>query len=162
MLSRITFASRLQSEAAFAEDKLLAVATGNANSEPAAAAAPPPVQVISDSLAPEAGQVVGNIGSAGNSNAAAELNNTQSDSYIVTGDEKELDERVRTLLNCFEHDYNQQTLQRGDFWVLQNYVRAEHGQLKCHESITYTTHADYTFLDNLVPLLERLENNISP
>lgn len=149
----------MQSEAAFVEDKLLAVATGNANSEPAAAAAPPPVQVISDNLAPEPGQVVGNIGGgggAGSSNAAAaELNNTQSDSYIVTGDEKELDDRVRTLLNCFEHDYNQQTLQRGDFWVLQNYVRAEHGELKCHESITYTTHADYTFLDNLVPLLER-------
>lgn len=151
----------MQSEAAFVEDKLLAVATGNANSEPAAAAAPPAVQVISDNLAPEPGQVVGNIGGgggggAGSSNAAAaELNNTQSDSYIVTGDEKELDDRVRTLLNCFEHDYNQQTLQRGDFWVLQNYVRAEHGELKCHESITYTTHADYTFLDNLVPLLER-------
>lgn len=132
------------------------MATGNANSEPAAAAAPPAqVQVISDNLAPEAGQVVGNIGGGGGAAAAAELNNTQSDSYIVTGDEKELDERVRTLLNCFEHDYNQQTLQRGDFWVLQNYVRAEHGELKCHESITYTTHADYTFLDNLVPLLER-------
>lgn len=153
----------MQSEAAFAEEKLLAVATGNANSEPAAAAAaaPPPVQVISENLAPEVppGQVVGNIGSAGggsgSNSAGTELNNTQSDGYIVTGDEKELDERVRTLLNCFEHDYNQQTLQRGDFWVLQNYVRAEHGELRCHESITYTTHADYTFLDNLVPLLER-------
>jgi hypothetical protein len=27
--------------------------------------------------------------------------------------------------------------------------------LKCYETITYTTHADYTFLDNLIPLLER-------
>lgn len=158
----------MQSEAAFAEEKVLAAATGNANSEPVAAAAPPPA-VVNDSggagggagsgLQPNSadpGQVVGNIGAGGSSSsAAAELNNTQPDSYIVTGDEKELDERVRTLLNCFEHDYNQQTLQRGDFWVLQNYVRADHGELKCHESITYTTHADYTFLDNLVPLLER-------
>ncbi|KAH8376663.1 hypothetical protein KR093_000657 [Drosophila rubida] len=144
----------------------VAAGTGNANSEPAAAAAPP-AAVIGDSgggssaNVADAGQVVGNIGAVGSSSSATELNNTQSDGYIVTGDEKELDERVRSLLNCYDHDYNQQTLQRGDFWVLQNYVRAEHGELKCHESITYTTHADYTFLDNLVPLLERWNAPIS-
>lgn len=27
--------------------------------------------------------------------------------------------------------------------------------MRCFETITYTTHADYTFLDNLIPLLER-------
>ncbi|EDW03084.1 beta-1,4-glucuronyltransferase 1 [Drosophila grimshawi] len=155
-------------EAAFADEKL-AVGTGNANgisnmeTVAAAVVAPPPAVANDSGLSSNVadgvnGQVVGNIGS---SSVAAELNNTQADSYIVTGDEKELDERVRTLLNCIEHDYNQQTLQRGDFWVLQNYVRAEHGGLKCHESITYTTHADYTFLDNLVPLLERWNAPIS-
>jgi len=59
------------------------------------------------------------------------------------------------LLNCFTKSYNPYVEQRGDFWVLKNYVRAEHGDLKCYESVTYTTHADYTFLDNLIPLLER-------
>lgn len=61
----------------------------------------------------------------------------------------------RLLLKCHNKDYMPYTQQRGDFWVLKNYIRAEHGELKCHETITYTTHADYTFLDNLVPLLER-------
>jgi hypothetical protein len=61
----------------------------------------------------------------------------------------------RMLLNCFTKSYNPYVEQRGDFWVLKNYVRAEHGDLKCYESVTYTTHADYTFLDNLIPLLER-------
>lgn len=61
----------------------------------------------------------------------------------------------RLLLNCHNKDYQPYTEQRGDFWVLKNYIRAEHGELKCFETITYTTHADYTFLDNLVPLLER-------
>jgi hypothetical protein len=28
--------------------------------------------------------------------------------------------------------------------------------VRCNESITYTTHGDFTFLDNLEPLLERL------
>lgn len=31
----------------------------------------------------------------------------------------------------------------------------------CHESVTYTTHADYTFLDNLKPLIERWQGPIS-
>uniref|UniRef100_A0A1A9VH53 Uncharacterized protein n=1 Tax=Glossina austeni TaxID=7395 RepID=A0A1A9VH53_GLOAU len=31
---------------------------------------------------------------------------------------------------------------------------ADHGVLKCHEAVTYRTHSDYTFVDNLVPLLE--------
>lgn len=61
----------------------------------------------------------------------------------------------RLLLNCHNKDYQPYTEQRGDFWVLKNYIRAEHGELKCFETLTYTTHADYTFLDNLIPLLER-------
>lgn len=141
----------------------------NANADPPAAAAQVAdggagaPQLANDSGAGAAAlgdpsQVIGNIGPGG----VAEVNNSQSDGgYIVTGDEKELEERVRSLINCFDHDFHQQTLQRGDFWVLQNYVRAEHGDIKCHESITYTTHADYTFLDNLVPLLERWNAPVS-
>ncbi|OWR48595.1 N-acetyl lactosaminide beta-1,3-N-acetyl glucosaminyl transferase [Danaus plexippus plexippus] len=48
-----------------------------------------------------------------------------------------------------------QTLQRGDYWVLKNFVRADHGFIMCHESITYTTHAGFEFLDNVQPLVER-------
>lgn len=33
--------------------------------------------------------------------------------------------------------------------------------MHCWESVTYTTHADYTFLDNLEPLLERWSAPIS-
>lgn len=61
----------------------------------------------------------------------------------------------RTLISCFDREYAAETMQRGDFWVLKNYIRASHGQLRCFETLTYTTHADYTFLDNLIPLLER-------
>lgn len=161
------------------EEKLLVV-NANADSQaPAAAAAPAPEgAAAAPAVANESGggggngggagaaaladpsQVIGNIG-AGGIGLPAEVNNTQAEAYIVTGDEKELEERVRSLINCFDHDYHQQTLQRGDFWVLQNYVRAEHGEIKCHESITYTTHADYTFLDNLIPLLERWNAPVS-
>lgn len=108
--------------------------------------------------------VIGNIGvgsNSGGANVPAQadnsnfVNNTNTDGYIVTGDEKDFDERLRSLLKCYDRSFEPETLQRGDFWVLKNYVRGEHGDLKCHESLTYTTHADYTFLDNLIPLLER-------
>ena len=44
--------------------------------------------------------------------------------------------------------------------MLYNYIRAER-QFKCDESITYTTHGQFTFLDNLEPLLERWQGPIS-
>lgn len=50
--------------------------------------------------------------------------------------------------------------QRGDYWVLYNYVQAEK-KFRCHETITYTTHADYSFMDNLLPLLERWKGPLS-
>ncbi|KAJ2946527.1 hypothetical protein O0L34_g12581 [Tuta absoluta] len=63
--------------------------------------------------------------------------------------------QLKTLLGCNDRDFTSQTLQRGEFWVLKNYIQAEHGNLMCHESITYTTHASYEFLDNVPPLVER-------
>lgn len=42
-----------------------------------------------------------------------------------------------------------------------NYVQANHGRLHCDETITYTTHGDFRFLDNLVPLLERWQAPLS-
>lgn len=59
------------------------------------------------------------------------------------------------LLACSDKDFRPETMQRGEFWVLKNYVRANHGSLACHETITYTTHGGFEFLDNLLPLIER-------
>jgi hypothetical protein len=50
--------------------------------------------------------------------------------------------------------------QRGAYWVLYNYVRGEK-TFHCDQSITYTTHADFSFLDNVVPLLERWQGPLS-
>jgi len=49
---------------------------------------------------------------------------------------------------------------RGKYWVLYNYIRSA-TKFSCNESITYTTHGDFTFLDNLEPLLERWRGPIS-
>lgn len=83
------------------------------------------------------------------------VNSSNAEGYMSNGEDRDYEDRLRLLMKCNDKEYVPETLQRGDFWVLKNYVRAEHGELKCHESITYTTHADFTFLDNLIPLLER-------
>lgn len=97
-------------------------------------------------------------GGAPNGAGAGLLN--ASDIFSTTAS-IDLDMKLRSLLNCHDRDYEPYIGQRGDFWVMKNYIRAEHGELRCHETITYTTHADYTFLDNLIPLLERWNAPVS-
>ncbi|KAJ8921858.1 hypothetical protein NQ315_008490 [Exocentrus adspersus] len=69
-------------------------------------------------------------------------------------------EKVQRLTQCLDKPLVPKTQQRGDYWVLYNYIIAEK-TFRCHESITYTTHADYSFMDNLVPLLERWKGPVS-
>ncbi|XP_037959354.1 beta-1,4-glucuronyltransferase 1-like [Teleopsis dalmanni] len=110
----------------------------------------------------ESAELNPNLGDPANMiNTIATESISKTDENIVIGDEKGFGNRLRSLLNCYDRPYKPEILQRGDFWVLQNYVRADHGELKCHESITYTTHADYTFLDSLIPLLERWKAPVS-
>ena len=69
-------------------------------------------------------------------------------------------DKVKSVTKCLDRPMTAKVQQRGDYWVLYNYVKAER-VFKCHESITYTTHADYSFMDNLLPLLERWRGPIS-
>eukprot|EP00095_Tigriopus_kingsejongensis_P002170 maker-scaffold1597_size34331-snap-gene-0.6 protein:Tk02170 transcript:maker-scaffold1597_size34331-snap-gene-0.6-mRNA-1 annotation:"n-acetyllactosaminide beta- -n-" len=63
-------------------------------------------------------------------------------------------------LHCLNKESPQKTIQRGPYWVFQNYIKGER-IFNCNETITYTTHADPTFLDNLEPLLERWQGPVS-
>lgn len=63
--------------------------------------------------------------------------------------------RLRTLVQCTDKEFEPEVVQRGEYWMLKNFVRAEHGPLSCHETVTYTTHAGFEFLDNVQPLVER-------
>ncbi|XP_054082983.1 beta-1,4-glucuronyltransferase 1 [Zeugodacus cucurbitae] len=106
--------------------------------------------------------VAGNIAGAANlPEAVVYTNGTSNDGDAAVAEDKDPDVRLDALLNCYDRDFQPDVAQRGDFWVLTNYVRADHGPIKCSESITYTTHADYTFLDNLIPLLERWNAPVS-
>lgn len=67
---------------------------------------------------------------------------------------------LKEAVPCNEKSLEPRRAQRGDYWVLYNYVPMSIA-VRCWESVTYTTHADYTFLDNLEPLLERWRAPIS-
>ncbi|KRT82049.1 hypothetical protein AMK59_4316 [Oryctes borbonicus] len=69
-------------------------------------------------------------------------------------------EKVRNITNCVTRPLLNMAQQRGDYWVFYNYVLARR-TFECDESVTYTTHADYSFLDNLVPLVEKWQGPIS-
>ncbi|KAL7299297.1 hypothetical protein TKK_0007879 [Trichogramma kaykai] len=67
---------------------------------------------------------------------------------------------LEEAIGCNDKSAEPKTAQRGDYWVLYNYVPMS-AKLHCWESVTYTTHADFTFLDNLDPLLERWRAPVS-
>ncbi|CAO1409779.1 unnamed protein product [Diamesa hyperborea] len=66
---------------------------------------------------------------------------------------------IKDIIGCNDRDYRASIVQIGDYWALKNYVRADF--VHCHETITYTTHSDFTFLENVIPLLERWEAPLS-
>lgn len=61
---------------------------------------------------------------------------------------------LKKFIGCKDKESSFKIIQHGDFWLLKNYVRASI-EVHCFETITYTTHCDFTFFDNVVPLLER-------
>lgn len=68
--------------------------------------------------------------------------------------------KVHDVTECQDKPLVEAYKQRGKYWVLYNYVKADK-QFKCYESITYTTQGDYTNLDNLITLAERWRGPIS-
>ncbi|XP_018021939.2 beta-1,4-glucuronyltransferase 1 [Hyalella azteca] len=50
--------------------------------------------------------------------------------------------------------------QHGEYWILENYIPADLS-FRCDESITYTTHGDYTHLDNIETITSRWQGPVS-
>eukprot|EP00092_Neocalanus_flemingeri_P033251 GFUD01036158.1.p1 GENE.GFUD01036158.1~~GFUD01036158.1.p1 ORF type:complete len:478 (-),score=118.43 GFUD01036158.1:172-1605(-) len=67
---------------------------------------------------------------------------------------------ISDSVECFNKPTNFSQGMRGKYWVLYNYIRAGK-HFHCNQTITYTTHGDFTFLDNLEPLLDRWRGPIS-
>ncbi|XP_058058639.1 beta-1,4-glucuronyltransferase 1-like [Anopheles bellator] len=69
--------------------------------------------------------------------------------------------RLKTILSCHTGQTQVPWIEsHGGYYLLRNFVQAEE-HVECYETVTYTTHGDYTFLDNLIPLLERWQAPVS-
>lgn len=67
---------------------------------------------------------------------------------------------VRSPILCHEKDMSPRKAMRGQYWVLYNYIGASR-KLACNATLTYTTHCDHTFLDNLGTLVSRWQGPVS-
>ncbi|XP_053692553.1 beta-1,4-glucuronyltransferase 1-like [Sabethes cyaneus] len=84
--------------------------------------------------------------------------------------QSKLMQQLKFVLNCHSTEASFRIEQRGKYWVLENIltpsemqigIRQPRRPVQCYETITYTTHGDYRFLDNIVPLLERWDGPLS-
>lgn len=69
-------------------------------------------------------------------------------------------ENVKTITECEDNSATFKFKKKGNFWVAYNYVISTE-RFKCQESVTYVTQSDYTFLNNLIPLVERWRGPVS-
>lgn len=69
-------------------------------------------------------------------------------------------QKVYDVSECRDKPLEPSFKQRGEHWVLYNYVKAEKNY-KCYESVTYSTQGDYSFLDNLITIVDRWRGPIS-
>lgn len=89
---------------------------------------------------------------------------TMNDTLLVKTKDKTLTpiemRKVYDVTDCTYQVPRRKFEQRGDFWVLLNYVQAKR-KFQCFESVTYTTQGEYTFLDNLVVVVNRWRGPVS-
>ena len=64
--------------------------------------------------------------------------------------------RLKHILNCHDQILKSELLTYGDYWLLKNYIIGrKSSKMGCAESITYTTHGDYRFIEHLPKVVER-------
>lgn len=66
----------------------------------------------------------------------------------------------RYLVKCNDEIFESESFEHGNFYILKNFIKSRL-YFKCHESITYVTHSDFTFLENVVPLVTRWKAPLS-
>ncbi len=156
--------------------QIYSAATGSAETESAIAGSAPSTNVglssslpstdmetemqSSSTMSEQQGQLVGTaIGSSlsAESSSAEQQDPSQSNSLLMA---TATDPPAPLDIDCQERDRRFSYSQRGSYWILNHYIPSDKKYL-CNESVTYTTHGDVTFLDNIVPLAKRWDGPLS-
>ncbi|KNC24560.1 hypothetical protein FF38_00067 [Lucilia cuprina] len=70
--------------------------------------------------------------------------------------------KLKNILNCLDAPLRMEMLEYGEYWLIKNYIRGQRSmEMGCGESITYTTHGDYTFMQHLPRVLKRWSGPVS-
>ncbi|KAL7642901.1 UNVERIFIED_CONTAM: hypothetical protein RMT77_006190 [Armadillidium vulgare] len=85
---------------------------------------------------------------------------TKNSSELQNGENILVNRIYPDFHQCSNKESSKRFEQKGQFWVINNYIKASK-EFNCDETITYTTHGEYYFLDNLVFLTERWQGPIS-
>lgn len=75
--------------------------------------------------------------------------------YFTVSSPKRTTKVLKDLIKCNDKNFEFEVDQRGSYWILKNFIKAEHGALRCYESITFTTTTDIRCIDNVIDLAER-------
>lgn len=75
-------------------------------------------------------------------------------------DRQQTTTEVPLPIDCQERERRFSYSQRGSYWILNHYIPSDK-VYGCNESVTYTTHGDVTFLDNIIPLATRWDGPLS-
>ena len=63
---------------------------------------------------------------------------------------------LKTVLKCKDQKLQTEKLQYGSYWLIRNFAIGSVSQVVgCADTITYTTHGDYTFLSHLPVVVTR-------
>lgn len=83
------------------------------------------------------------------------VNLTDTDGFNKTDDRSALNQRLESLIKCQKKSFESNIYRSDKYWVLENFIKAEHGELECYELVTYATQGDYSELYNLKHLVDR-------
>ncbi|KAB7502934.1 hypothetical protein Anas_13177, partial [Armadillidium nasatum] len=77
---------------------------------------------------------------------------TKTNSTVLANGNNSLINRIYPDFHqCLNRKSSKSFEQKGQFWVINNYIKAAK-EFNCDETITYTTHGEYHFLENLGPI----------
>ncbi|XP_066141724.1 beta-1,4-glucuronyltransferase 1-like isoform X2 [Euwallacea fornicatus] len=77
--------------------------------------------------------------------------------YDISSD---INDELSSYFQCDNTYKHRMVSQRGSYYVIYNFVKAQR-KFGCTESVTLSTPADYRFLDNIIPLVDRWRGPIS-
>lgn len=81
-------------------------------------------------------------------------------SNVFEFDSSQIQKKLEEIIKCNNVHIESSFGLRDNFWALYNFIQADI-KFKCYETVTYTTHTDFSFLNNVEKVVDRWNGPIS-